>query len=214
MPIVQLSAPPDLGAKAKYQDYGPWLLSHFFDHLCSYCLIRDDGVEVDHYEPRQMSPDKVHDPANLLLGCGRCNGAGCKSDYHPLHSKRRRKRDDTSGYLVLDVRVDDFAAMFEITADGGITSRAGHEADRAIWNITLLKLSLDTPTKRRKECLQLLEACEIAIELIAEGGGAAERGNGILASLLPELASRRLFFHVYGIPVSAPLDARLATVSR
>jgi hypothetical protein len=84
VPRIRLPAPRT--TQESFSLYRPWLLREFWDHACSYCLIRDDGVQIDHYEPRAYAPARIDDPSNLLLGCGRCNGRAGKSDYHPFHS--------------------------------------------------------------------------------------------------------------------------------
>jgi hypothetical protein len=210
MPRVVLTAPPDLGVDAEYKAYKDWLLDNYYDHLCSYCLLRDDDAEVDHYEPRGYAPDRVHDPKNLLLACARCNGAGGKSDYHPRHADRWKKRHDTSGHMVIDSRVDDFALLYEIQPNGAIDAKPGISRDRAAWNIALLKLDLGTADRSRREILGLLQACELAVGHI-EAGNQPEQYERMLVELLPQLAGYRLFLRTFGVVISTNLEARLAT---
>lgn len=229
MSRVSLGAPPQLLGVVRYGNYRPWLLRHFFDSLCSYCLLRGEGLDVDHYEPQQYAPGRVDDPSNLLLGCSGCNGPGGKWDYHPLHATRRCRPRDTSGHLVIDVRNDDFAALFSIGPDGAITARPGQQRDRALWNITLLKLDLRDAW--RKEVLDLAESCEDAIlglkearrdrtlwlrlarrmGLVKTAGPSfsVDRWDRVLSRLLPELARRALLLEVFEIPVSKALALKL-----
>jgi hypothetical protein len=200
MPTLKLTTPPNLGAGAKYPDYKPWLLGEFFDHICSYCLLRNESVQIDHYEPKTFRPERVDDPLNLLLGCPRCNGRAGKSDYHPDHAKRTRLPADTTGFSVIDVRADDFARLFEVAADGQIRARPGPDKRRANWNIVLLKL--DLVNKERQFNLNLLEACERALHTEMEKQ---------LELLLPELTRRALFFQAFGIHVTPALLERIQT---
>jgi hypothetical protein len=215
MPLVDLGTAPDFGANAKYTAYRDWLLRHFFRSLCSYCLLRDDNLEIDHYEPSKFAPNREHDPTNLLLGCGRCNGRGGKSDYHPHHKARTRLPHDTSGHLVLDVRVDDFAGFFEVRREGQIRPRPGSGEDRAAWNVALLKLDLEPCDTNRRELQNLLEACEMAVVASREATTTedVERWGAVLTNLLPELAGRRLFFDVFGLRVSDELRGQLDRVT-
>lgn len=211
---VDLGTPPDLGPNAKYGHYKEWLQQHFYRNLCAYCLLQHETLQVDHYEPQAWATDRCHDPTNLLIGCGRCNGRSGKSDYHPNHAQRTRCPRDTSGHLVIDVRVDDFANMFAIAADGVISAKTGPQADRAAWNAALL--CLDRCDTARREFLDLLNACESALVAYreAQSPDEAAKFEGFLTTLLPQLAARKLFFDVYGLPISAELRARLDDVPR
>ena len=213
MPQVTLSARPILGANAKYGDYREWLLQNYFDHLCSYCLLRDDGVQIDHYEPVNYTQHRKHDPSNLLLGCDRCNGPGGKGDYHPLHAARRRLPLDTSGHMVIDSRAEDFARLYEIGDQGDISARPGATEGRAKWNIVVLKLDLRSCNDRRAEVLRLVKACEVIVMQIKGDEARRETNERLLAQLLPSLASYRVFLHVFGIVVSEALMARLGAVA-
>jgi uncharacterized protein (TIGR02646 family) len=209
MTTVKLGAPPSLKG---YQDYKPWLLHHFFDHICSYCLLKSDSLEVDHYEPQKYAPRRVDDPTNLLLACSRCNGPSGKWDYHPAHKKRRCRWRDRSGHHLLDVRRDDFALLFEISADGGIRARSGPEEERANWNIALLKLDIKSCVQARAQLQDLKESCEDALNLLAGGPDPKTRASVermFRKTLLPELARRALFLRVFEIPVSASLQSEI-----
>lgn len=203
MPVLKLTPPPDVPPGTKYPAYKAWLLEHFFDHLCSYCLLRNEAVQVDHYEPQSYKPERRDDAENLLLGCPRCNGRAGKSDYHPLHTKRTRLPDDTTGFSIIDVRVDDFAKLFEVNAQGGIRARPGPDEKRAAWNIPILKL--DCVDQDRKFNMDLLDVCERALRACEARTAAAPDMEKQLAVLVPELARRALFFVVFGIAVSPRL---------
>jgi hypothetical protein len=211
MPTLKLTTPPNLGAGAKYPDYKPWLLGEFFDHICSYCLLRNESVQIDHYEPKTFRPERVDDPLNLLLGCPRCNGRAGKSDYHPDHAKRTRLPADTTGFAVIDVRADDFARFFEVGADGQIRARPGPDKSRAAWNIVLLKL--DLVNEARQFNLDLLDACESALHACNDPNRTALHAamKKQLELLLPELTRRALFFQAFGIHVTPALLERIQT---
>jgi len=205
MSRITLGPPPALGATAKYRDYKPWLLEHFVDHVCAYCLLRDLGAEVEHYEPKKYAPGREDDPTNLLLACGNCNGPGGKHDYHPQHAERRRRPNDTSGHLVLDVRVDDYASMMRLRPDGSLDP-TGPESDRAAWNISLLKL--DLLDEERAKLLALVAAAEMAFEPTTNETEARKMAL-LLAKMTPDLAGRVLLLEVFDVPISEPLRAHL-----
>ena len=205
MPRVVLGTPPELGSDAKYRDYLPWLLEHFIDHVCAYCLLRDLGAEVEHYEPTKYAPDRKHDPTNLLLACGNCNGPGGKGDYHPDHAKRRRKPHDTTGHHVLDIRTDDFADMMKLKPSGELEP-CGKESDRVAWNISLLKL--DLLDGERSKLLGVVEAAEMALEP-TDSEELAEKMRLLLKKLTPDLVARVLLLEVLAVPMSPELRTHL-----
>ncbi len=178
-------------------------MHHFYDHLCAYCLIRTDGIQVEHYVPKSFAPQRKDDPTNLLVACSRCNGSGCKADYHPDYVGRRYHRGDTTGHYVIDLRVDDFAALFAVDEEGGLRARPGESCDRAQWNIVLLKLDSELLGSRRKELLELRDLCEFAQAAIGRASSAAEaeRLELMLEKILATLARHLLFFEVYGLAI-------------
>lgn len=196
---VTLSDPPELAKVSGYGDYDPWLKKNFYFSLCSYCLILDATAQVEHYVPQSFNPDLAEDPTNLLLGCSRCNGPGGKWDYHPDHKKRRRLKSDKTGFLVIDVRADDFGKMYLIGNDGSITAREGDTEDRAKWNITLLKL--DFWKDLRKDVIDLCDGCERLLK--------AGTHEATLEKFLPVLAKQALFLLVFDLPISKALRDRL-----
>ena len=202
MAAVRLSKPPRLPAHAHYSLYRDWLLNNFYDHLCSYCLLQHESLEIEHVEPVQYAPNRKNDPSNLLLACRRCNGG--KSDYHPLLGSRRTRTQDRTGFSVLDVRRDDFTDLYEITQDGRLQPKPGQHYERAIWNVLLLKLDIKFVADKRAECLRILHACE---GLIGKGG---DKSEDLLKVLVPLCAKQGLLLHVFGISVSAALQSRLA----
>ena len=207
MAKIVLGNAPSQASGNNYRNYRTWLLKYFFDNICSYCLLRDRNLAVDHYEPQQYAPHRTADPSNLLLACSRCNGPGGKSDYHPCHKTRRRLPHDKTGYLVIDVRNDDFAKMFGIRDDGKIYPKAGKNFDRAAWNIALLKLDLPLVTQARRENLQMLLACERAVDALHNSQRASVHSavQAALQRLLPQLRRQWLLFEVFEIPVSDAL---------
>ena len=208
-----MGEPPNLG-EVRYPAYRPWLDYTFFESICAYCGLLDMGVEIDHFEPKKYAPGRIDDPTNLTLGCARCNGRGGKSDYHPLHHRRTRLPHDQSGFMIVDVRVEDPATLFELQDDGTLTARPGASAavqDRANRNIALLKLNRYARCVRRRELLALRDACELLVAQQAQGdvGVAA-----ILRRLLPDLARRLMFFEMYDIPISPRLMGALRVLRK
>lgn len=221
MGIVSLSSPPKFFfrlRRPRYEDYKPWLLENFFFQLCSYCLLRHDSLQVEHYEPQKHSPHRENDPTNLLLGCGTCNGAGGKSDYHPAHVNRRRCKNETHGFLVLDVRTDDLSALYTVDQrTGALTLKPGAQSTRAAWNIILLNLDIEKFKKRRIELLQFLQRAEGLLTALKTENIAAEVRVAIqqtLDTLSSFLRNQMLFFSVFEIPISNELQQYIQKASR
>jgi hypothetical protein len=202
MALFFMSEPPDLGQFSKYNDYKDWLLTNFYYYLCSYCLLCNPNVQIDHYEPLSYASDREHDPQNLLLACPTCNGSSGKGDYHPKHDKRRRKANDNTGYFVADIRVDNFGDLFCIDPmTGALKSSLGPERERSAWNITLLKLDLPFKNEARKELCEAASVCEELIAAIEKGADNPNRDamQAALNHLLSYLRKQRLFFTIYDI---------------
>jgi hypothetical protein len=208
---VDLSDPP----RSSFAARKSWLLYHFFDHLCSYCLIQSTAnLQQDHYEPRRYAEDRVHDPTNFLLGCGRCNGRGGKSDYHPEHHGRTRLPHDKTGFLILDVRRDDSAELFHLAPDGSISPREGPQQDRAAWNIAVLKLGLEPVRRRREQTLKLLQTCERILAALddPEPEPIHDRLLTILDELLQRLAGEWLLLELHEVEASAEVVTRIRPI--
>jgi hypothetical protein len=206
MPKISLSVAPDLGDDAKYGEYKPWLLENFYRDLCSYCLEQYGALTVDHYVPQSYDDSRTHDPTNLLLGCPNCQRK--KWDYHPAHASRRRLPRDTTGFMVVDVREDDLAAMFSLRDDGTLRVRTGTLAARAIWNVKLLRL--DLYDEKRARVLHKLSVAEGLLEGLDQAEGSAQSQlESALNVLVEDLAERQPFLTAFGIPVSGQLRARL-----
>lgn len=214
MPTLDLGPPPALGVDAQYEDYRPWLERAFYMRICAYCLIRNPHLHIDHYEPQKYAPSRLHDPTNLLLGCSSCNGKGGKSDYHPNHSARKRLPKDTSGHLVIDVRADDFAQLFEISAEGKIRARPGPFQQRAAWNIVVLNLRREVYDKIRKENLDDLATAERIVKVLDSGAGGDKRAvlEEFLAGMVIRIARGRPFFDALGIAITPALMKRVEAV--
>jgi hypothetical protein len=116
--------------------------------------------------------------------------------------------------MIIDVRKDDFAVMFSVSASGKIEGRPGVHRKRANWNIGML--GLDLREKERAKNMMLLRACERAVATCSDPSKQKERAalEEILHDLLPVLAQIALFFEVFGIPMSPDLSARLAREPR
>jgi len=209
MARIELSTPPPLAAETPYPQYKNWLLDNFFQNLCSYCLIQHESLEVAHYEPQQYAPERANDPTNLLLACRRCNGPAGKWDYHPQYVARQRLLHDQTGFLVLDVRHDNLGELFNLDASGVLRVRQGPHAERAAWNILLLKLDIDFLVSHRKRLVEKLGLCE---RLLLQLGRVADKQmqiESVLAVLIPDLAEHFLLLHALDISVSPGLWARL-----
>ena len=205
------STPPKLGPNAKYGDYKGWLLENFYLELCSYCLEQYGALTIDHYVPQSLDASLTHDPSNLLLACTNCQRR--KSDYHPAHTKRRTRPRDDTGFMVLDVRADDLAAMFALEADGELHVRRGQLATRAVWNAQLLRLDLYAEKRTR-----ILHKVGVAEGLLAALPTAQEplktRAADALAVIIDDLAQRMPFLRAFDVPVSADLGAVLVAAGR
>lgn len=212
MARIELSAPPNLPAGSPYRQYKPWLLANFFKNLCSYCLIQHESLEVEHYEPREYAPERVDDPTNLLLACRRCNGPGGKSDYHPQYRGRRRLPHDQTGYLVLDVRRDNLGVLYELNLSGDLGVRPGPHAERAIWNILLLKLDVDFLVSHRQRLLEKLDLSERLLTQLSRTADKESQIESVLNVLVPDIAEYFLLFHTLDISVSPELWARLHSI--
>ncbi|MEZ6138138.1 MAG: HNH endonuclease domain-containing protein [Pirellulaceae bacterium] len=79
---------------ATYGKYRPWIRDEFY-FRCVYCLRRerwsqvDHEYDLDHLQPRSLSPDQSLDYQNLYYACSRCNGV-----------KRAQTIDDPMATLV------------------------------------------------------------------------------------------------------------------
>jgi hypothetical protein len=202
MPVVELRPPPIL-ADATYRDYKSWLQEHFHDQLCSYCLVHSRSLQVDHYEPRNFRPERIHDPLNLLLSCPNSGGPAGKWDYHPAYAGRRKWRNDRTGYLVLDVRADDLAKLYDIGPKGELMARPGEHQDRAHWNVALLQL--DLYANERRHCVEALALAEFAIS-------DAEVTDVLKDYAVRAVASRASFFEIFGLELSAHLQDLVSRV--
>ena len=214
MAQVEFGEPPSLGGAAEYPEYRPWLDRALYLRTCCYCVLRHLHLHVDHYEPQQYAPSRIHDPTNLVLGCQGCNGRGGKGDYHPLHTGRTRLPRDTTGYSVVDIRSEDFAALFEVASDGRISARAGASKDRAEWNIALLNLQRAVYDTVRKENLEVLAVAEKTFAALASGSTGQKTAllDELLASQISYLAKTLPFFDAFGIAISPDLRARVEAV--
>jgi hypothetical protein len=209
MARIEFREPPRLGAGANYSRYKSWLLDIFFKNLCSYCLIQHESLDVEHYEPKDYAPEKIHHPDNLLLACRRCNGPGGKGDYHPQHRARRRLPHDRTGFFVLDVRNENFAELFKLDSSGELKPREGMHAKRAAWNIVLLKLDIDFLVSRRQRILEKLSLCE---QLLLNRGRTIEEQAKIerlIDVLVRDLGEQFLLLHAFNVEISPALHARI-----
>jgi hypothetical protein len=209
MARIALSAPPDLPATTSYRQYKNWLLDNFFKNLCSYCLMQHESLEIDHYEPKEYAPGRIDDPTNLLLACRRCNGPAGKWDYHPQYTARKRLPRDQTGFFVLDVRRDNLGELFIPDVSGELKVQRGPHAERATWNILLLKLDVDFLVSHRKRLLEKLALCERLVLQLNRTADKQEQIETILSVLVADLAEHLLFFHALDISISSALRVRL-----
>lgn len=207
MAKVELTPAPWHPAGTRYEAFKPWLLENFFQDLCSYCLQQYATLSVEHYEPQKYAESRINDPTNLLLGCANCQPK--KSDYHPLHTGRRRLPRDTTGFRVLDVRNDDLNEWCEVLPSGELRARGGSTQARAVWNAATL-LRLDLYDQGRKRLLHKLAVTEKLLEAL--NTGAKQRtphDEAVLDVLVGELAERLVFFDAFGLAASDALRTLL-----
>lgn len=130
--------------------------------------------------------------------------------------ERRKWKWDHTGYLVLDVREDDFSDLYEISRDGEIHPRAGEGHGRASWNISLLKLDLKKYEKSRALNLDFFQQAEEILRLLSDPDH--ERSHaafaGVLAPLVQYLARHRAFFLAFDLVMSPELQARVDAEAR
>ncbi len=213
MAVIALSDPPDIGEGARYADYKDWLLTNFWLKICAYCLLCHEHVEIDHYIPRQYDASKIDDPNNLLLSCRTC--ARRKSDYHPLHRERRSRTKDTTGFLIIDVRRDDLGQIYELHQDGSLEARSdSNEVDRAIWNVSELRLDLyDSQRARLLKKLEIVERGLIAIDQADSLSAEIIKDlHDAVQIILHDLAEREPLLRAFDVPMSAQLRARLVAL--
>jgi hypothetical protein len=208
---LRLSPPPDLGPGARYSEYRGWLHDNFYRDICSYCLLQYPGsLSIDHYVPRSFEPSRIDHPDNLLLSCATCGRQ--KWDYHPDHHGRRRLPHDRTGFLILDVRVEDLACIFEVGYDGSLVLRPDLDElglERACWNVALLRLDLyDAWRKRVLEKLHLVEDLRATV-----GDEPSERTARVLSILELELAERLPMLRAFDVAISPALRERLEALA-
>lgn len=169
-----------------------------------------NALSIDHYRPRSFDESQIDRPENLLLSCPTCGRQ--KSDYHPDHHQRRRLPHDRSGFLVLDVRVDDLARMFEVRRDGSLALQAELDEGsrkRAAWNVALLRLDLHDELRMR-----VLEKLAIVQALHAEfGEDLPESVERVCTVLERDLAERLPMLRAFDIPISPKLRDRLEALA-
>lgn len=214
MAKIILSAPPAILGKANYRKYESWLLENFHLKLCAYCFKYTSQPEIDHYEPKKMSPLKYHgDPSNLLISCGFCNGKGCKSDYHPLHPTRV-KYIDNSGHRIHNLREENLADIFQITSDGSLEYRTAAVKARALWLTALFDLNSDDNKKHRRRLIEFITTASSALQKIADG---LNVGGGTLLdiqTLIEIIRDHEIFYLAFDINISPLLQAELIKKTR
>ena len=215
MATIRLTTPPTIHHYHTYTIYKPWLLENFFYHICAYCLLQHNALEIDHYEPKYYAPDRITDPTNLLLACPICNGRGGKSDYHPQHMNRTRLPQDKTNYLAIDVRTESFGDLYQVMPEGTLKPNLGENQDRAAWNAEkLFKFNLEYCRNKRKELLDLLNVCEqlLSVKKTIVENGTLDKADKLLRQLIPSLSRQFLFFQVFDIPVSNDLQVMVLEI--
>jgi hypothetical protein len=200
MARLRITEPPKLAPGSSYGKYKPWLLDNFHRNICSYCLTQHRALEIDHYEPTAFAPQRENDPSNLLLACRFCNRN--KSDYHPLHGARHRDRNETHGFLVIDVRAEDYAEFYALDeASGELRAKPGAQQDRAAWNAYLLGLDHDNLARVRGRLLEKLALCEALMEYPDDD----ETVRETCRVLLRDCSENYLLFEAFDIGMSEHL---------
>lgn len=206
MALLELGEPPVLIPRS-HTDYAPWLQHRCYDTACAYCAEVAQGKQVDHVVPVSHDDGGKLDPKNLLPACDTCNGAGGKWDYHPLNSNRRKLRADTTGFLPLDPRVDDYALLYEIDPDGTLQPLAGGKHDRAKWNRDVLfRLNRRKLVRWRHQSMQLIEAAERLVVAVTEASE-SERSDVMQNrdTIITEVARRLLLVELFDVHLSRAL---------
>lgn len=200
MAKIELGPAPTLDDGAVYGEYLPWLLHEFYWNTCAYCLCHHVSLAIDHFVPTTFDPTRANDPDNLLPSCTGCNRA--KSDYHPDHDARRRLPRDATGFLPIDVRVEDLATFFELKPSGELKAHNPDTIERATWHaVTLFHLTFDSWRKVRSELYEMLSvAGSLRRRAIPDEERAAPLG-----ALVDYLARRWLLLHALDVPVDAEL---------
>jgi len=200
MAKLRFTDPPESLEGKRYSFYRDWLNINFYEQLCSYCLLQFKAcLEIEHYEPQSYAPELRDDPANLLLGCPKCNNG--KLDYHPEHGSRRRLpiSKENRGFSVIDIREEDFSDLFELEIDGELKAKHNSNRERVKFNIVdLLRLNAPSHKKMRARCIKYVNACEAILSK-----GSIEKEDEQPLNVLIELcAERHLFYRAFDITLS------------
>jgi hypothetical protein len=214
MSLLDLGSHPHI-VPSGHRDYLPWLEHRCYDRACAYCLEHARDLEVDHVEPVTLAPKRRRDPTNLLPACGVCNGPTGKWDYHPLSANRKKCPRDTSGHMVLDPRVDDYAQLYALRDDGSLDVTDGLEHERALWNRDVIfRLNRPKLAGWRRQARDLAEAAE---HLVAECPRSRADAPALALrrrdTIVREVAQRLLFFEIFELDLSTELRVQ-ATAMR
>ena len=176
---------------------------HF--HFCSYCIVSHEQLEIEHFEPKTMSPKKINDPGNLLLACGKCNGRAGKSDYHPKNKNRTKGKDKR--FNVINVRKDNFEKLFELNQQTGeLKPLVGSNYEKAINNIVLLNLDRPFLRKMRREYCEMLNTVRQLMAVRKQDAAI----KSYLNKLLSGIEEYELFFFVFLIKFNRNLKRNLS----
>lgn len=82
------------GPYGHYSQYKPYLREEF-GRQCVYCRMPDtaaplDSFGVDHYQPKNVFPERRNDYSNLFYCCNTCNRL--KGDFWPTETPERKRR--------------------------------------------------------------------------------------------------------------------------
>lgn len=201
-----IPAPERLNGK-HYRYYRDWLNINFYEQLCSYCLLQfKESLQIEHHAPQKYDAKRKNDPSNLLLGCSWCNSG--KKDYHPNHSTRKRLPREDRNFSVIDIRMEDFADLFEISPDGELKAKRGKQRERVKFNIVdLLRLNTKSYKIMRARCLEYVDMCEGLLDLDHPN----EEINKALNGIVRECAERYPFYKAFDIPLSDTLITLIET---
>lgn len=196
-----ISAPDGLKGKP-YKYSRDWLNVNFYEQLCSYCLLQfKESLQIEHHEPQKYAKGRINDPDNLLLGCSWCNSG--KKDYHPNHNSRKRLpvHKESRGFHVIDIRIEDFAELFEINRNGELREKTGSGGEERVkFNIVdLLRLNTLSYKKMRARCFEYVDSCECLLN------SSSKESQAALKLLVTECAERYLFYKAFNITLSDAL---------
>jgi hypothetical protein len=152
----------------RYTDYRSEICEDC-QHRCVYCDAHEnvlggyESMQLDHFYPQSLFPDRRHDPQNLLWVCNRCNCLK-RDDWHEIDPTQL----DTTKVGYLDPFAVDRARYFLVEDSGSLTSISG-PAEYMIRRLKLNRSFLIHVRRSRRLIHEFTERVESYFDqLIAE----------------------------------------------